>query len=135
MTTSTIKPEIKTGMEEILSKVSNWEAPDVEKLLNQMGSLLARKKAPHLSEKETALLLKINEPFPPSVRARYAELHAKLQAENISTAEHDELLKLVDIMEAGNVEWLQALIELARLRGLSLRDLMKQLGIKQHLNA
>ncbi len=135
MDTSIVKPEIKSGIEEILNKVSKWEAPDVERLLNQMGSLLARKKTQHLSEKETALLLKINEPFPPTVRERYAELHDKLQVENISAVEHEELLKLVDIMEARNAEWLQALIELARLRGLPLRDLMKQLGIKQHLNA
>ncbi len=54
MDTSIVKPEIKSGIEEILNKVSKWEAPDVERLLNQMGSLLARKKTQHLSEKETA---------------------------------------------------------------------------------
>lgn len=60
---------------------------------------------------------------------RYHQLRGKLQAELLSEAEHQELLQLSDYREMQNAKRLEALVHLARLRGLPLRALMQQLEL------
>jgi len=63
----------------------------------------------------------------PEIRKRYAELNAKLHEETIAPEEHQELLQLVDRLELADAERLQHLIELARIRNVSVDTLMNQL--------
>jgi hypothetical protein len=76
---------------------------------------------------EAELLQKINQGLPPEVRKRYDELNAKLHEETITPEEHQELLQLVDRIELADAERLQHLIELARIRNVSVDTLMNQL--------
>jgi len=55
-----------------------------------------------------------------------------LQNETISEREYEELLSLWQEVERRNVERLKALIELAKLRGVSVQELMRQLGIGEN---
>ncbi len=82
-----------------------------------------------LPQPEAELLQQINRGLPEATQHRYDNLRAKLHAETITPAEHQELLKLVDIVEQADTERLQHLIELSQLRQMPLPNLMHQLGI------
>jgi hypothetical protein len=60
---------------------------------------------------------------------RYRELKNRRDAEALTEAEHDELIAISDQVEEANVRRMRNLVELARLRGISLDELMQQLGI------
>ncbi|CAN5700651.1 hypothetical protein BH18ACI1_BH18ACI1_04230 [soil metagenome] len=89
-----------------------------------------RQKEQKVSLKEADLLHKINTIFSAEKRRRYNELYAEFQSENISEKEHKELLKLSDEFEILNAERLKYIGELATLRGQSLENIIKDLGIK-----
>ena len=79
---------------------------------------------------EWALRQKASEGLSTEVQQRYRELTGKCRNESLTEAEHEELLRLTDISERKQAERLEALVELARLRNTSLRELMNALGIK-----
>ncbi len=118
-----VSPEV------ILQEVSQFSDAALDKFFNQVALLRAKRRAPHLSEQETELLLKINTPLAEQTWKRYTKLYAKMRAASISKAENAELLQLIDVVEMDNAERIGHLIELANLRGTTLEALMKSLGI------
>jgi hypothetical protein len=130
MTTIHVKSEVQINFEQLLDGVAQLDTPTVEHLLSQVSLVLAQRKAPRLSKQETSLLQKINRGLPDIVQRRYTDLQAKLQAETISTDEQQELLRLIDEAELADAARLQALLELAQLRQVSLDEVMNQLGIR-----
>lgn len=86
--------------------------------------------APHLSETEADLLLKINHSLSSITWSRYHDLIAKRQAETLTPEEQQELIALTGRIEAANVQRISYLAELARLRNTTLDALMAALGLK-----
>lgn len=86
-------------------------------------------KAPRLSKKETELFLKINRTLPEDKQQCYDELTEKRFEETLTKKEHAELLRLIEDIEQIWVERLQAVIDLAKLRKISPREMMRQLGV------
>jgi len=82
------------------------------------------------SQPETELLARINEGLPEETWGRYRELVAKRRAEELTPEQHAELMALTHQIEETHARRLEALGELARLRGTSLETLMQELGIK-----
>ena len=82
-----------------------------------------------MSNTEAALLLRINQPIPAELQQRYDLLLAKRAAETLLPDEYDDLLRLTEQIETLDAQRVEALTELARLRGTSLRALMTSLGI------
>jgi hypothetical protein len=74
-------------------------------------------------------LRRINQPIPTELQQRYDLLLAKRQAEILAPDEYDELLRLTGEIETLEARRVEALAELARLRGTSLRALMNSLGV------
>jgi hypothetical protein len=95
-----------------------------------MQKLSKNQKINHLPERETDLLQKIHHNIPLDVRLRHRLLSKKLDEEAITNEEYSELKSVVTRIEKANVERLQALIELAQLRGISLDDLVEQLDLE-----
>lgn len=89
-----------------------------------------KKEVPHFSKKESELLLLISRNLSDEQRARMLELTDKMEFESITDKEHAELLRLTDKAEQLQATRLQAVIELAKLRGISFEEVMKQLGFK-----
>jgi hypothetical protein len=110
---------------------AQWPLPELEEFVAQALVVQAKRRAPSLSSEETTLLQKINRGLPPVLQTRFTELDAKRRAETLTPAEHRELLELIAKIEQFDVERVTALGELARLRKVSLRTLMKQLGIRR----
>jgi hypothetical protein len=119
----------KVELEALLSGVAQLETTDLEKFAERVNLLLAQRKVPSLPALEVDLLKQINRGLPEDIQQRYDDLRSKLKAETITPKEHQELLELVDIVEQADADRLQSLIELSRLRQVSLPELMQQLGI------
>lgn len=75
------------------------------------------------------MLLKINSGPAGLDWDRYHALLARNRDETITPGEHAELIAMIHAVEKANAERINALIELARLRGVSLDSLLESLNI------
>ena len=116
--------------EQLLDAALRLPPAEFEKLFTQLQSLRPKPKASRLSPQETTLLRQINEGVPPQWQKRSAALRRKQLQTRLTRAEQRELETLIQQMEQLDVERLQRLAELARLRHVSLPDLMQQLGLE-----
>lgn len=82
--------------------------------------------------KETELLQRIRLTVMPEAElGEYYRLSALCQAEQLQDQEHETLVRLIHRVEAIHAERLKYVAELARLRGVSLRKTMLDLGLNQ----
>ena len=132
---ATLHVEAQLSSEDLLKAMERLETPELERFVSLLLDLKARRTAPSLPSREAELLAKINQGLPERLMARYHSLIDKRRAGTIDTDEYEELLRLTDEVEALNVQRIETLADLARLRGTSLPDLMKQLGIQTPPNA
>lgn len=128
--TISIAKQGKVGTEYLFNSISALETTELELFMQKIGQLIARRKTPAASERETVLLMAINQAIPTKLQERYTLMVQKLEDETMTPAENKEFLKLVEKMEAKQSERLQYLLELSQIRGVSLTTLMTQL----HLN-
>ena len=126
---STISVQSEVSLESMIRGVEQLSTPDLEELVDRVLTIRARRRAPSLSRKETELLRKINQGLPVDTQQRFDELTAKRRAEMLNQEEHQELLQTLDQIEQHDVKRLEALAELSQLRNVSIRVLMKDLGI------
>lgn len=101
----------------------------MEQFLDQALALRAQRIAPALSQGETELLEKIGRGLSENRYARLQALATRRQTEALGHQEHEELLQLTDELEQLEAERAEALVQLAMLRGISLTQLMADLGI------
>lgn len=85
---------------------------------------------PRLPVAEAALLQEINRGLSPESWQRYSTLKEKRRAGTLTQEEQAELISFSDQMEELNVQRMERLIQLARLRNTSVDALMDELGIK-----
>lgn len=112
--------------EDLLKAVGQLKTDELERLMSEVVSLRAKRRAASFSEKETELLLKINTGLPPEIQNRFDELNEKRREENLSPSEHSELLELTERIEKLDSERAEYLAELAQLKGLSFSKLLAQ---------
>jgi hypothetical protein len=122
------KVQVELDMNEVLHGLSELQGDEFEAFAGKVLSLQAQRKAPSLTKNETALLQKINVRLSVDDEVRLEHLNKKLHDETLTKNEHEELMGLLGHVEQLDVERMSALIELAALRGVSLEDMMKQLG-------
>lgn len=116
--------------DDLLEAVKRMKRSEFQQFLQDAVSVRARNNSAALPARETAILLKINKGLPAGLRKRYAELRARRTKSGLSEAEQQELLRLTDEIELHDARRAEALVELAGLRGVPVRTLMKELGIK-----
>lgn len=122
-------PPDRLSTEQILSAVTHLSLPELEQVFEQVLQIQAERKADHLPAEESRLLVQINIGLSSEARERLAVLRAKREDESITDAEYDELTRLIDEAENTHANRMTALVELARIRGVSLPMLMDRLGI------
>jgi len=83
---------------------------------------------------DVKLTKRARERLPREVESRYQALAKKRDAESLTPSEYQELLRLSDRVERFEVQRLEALTQLAQLRGLSLKSLIKALGLQSPSN-
>ncbi len=126
----TLHVEAQVSPEELLQAVDQLGMADLERFVSRVLALRARRAAPSLPPEEAALLVQINRGLPAALRARLGTLNEKREDEALTPDEHAELLGLVAQVQALEVERIESLSRLARLRGVSLTALMDELGIR-----
>ena len=121
-------PIAQANLKEVLHSIAQFETPELENVARRVNALLAQRRAPHLPQREAELLQRIGQSSP-AVQPRFQELDAKRRDEKLTPVEHQELLTLLEQKEQADAGRLRCLIELAQLRGVSLDELMEQLGL------
>jgi hypothetical protein len=123
-------PAIQIEPDQLLHAALQMSRPEIEQFVRKLVALKIREETPGLSERETELMLNINQALPAKLQQRLNVLIEKRRAETISASELRELKKLTDQVENFDATRLESLIELAHLRRMPLRKLIKQLGLK-----
>lgn len=83
-----------------------------------------------LSEEETQLLSVINKGLPEEMDQRFMELQHRQKEHTLSQEEHQELMDIVDSIEALEAVRLENMIALASLWDISVDQLRNRLGIQ-----
>jgi len=125
-----VSVQARMTTEDLIAAIEQLEPVEAEKITRRLLSAQARRRFPHLPEREAELLREIYRAKRPGFQERFDLLSAKRHAFTLTSEEQEELLRLVDESEAFTVRRLEALGELAQLRQLTLPALMKQLGLK-----
>ena len=123
-------PTIQIETDQLLQAALQMPREELDRFVARLFALKARQDSPGLSEREAEILMQINQ-GPLSVKQeRLNELIDKRQAGTITAKELRELKGLTDQIELSDAGRLKLLTELAHLRKVSLRKLIKELGLK-----
>ena len=114
--------------EEILDTVSRMESTELELFADRVQALRNLRQRNGASP-ETALLEVILEPRNRELDARLRRLRRKQENGPLTTAEHRELLKLIEDEEWDRVRRVRALLGLAEMRGQSVEQIKDELGL------
>lgn len=117
------------SIDEILHSVSALDTKDIIQFMHEMGKIVANRNANVLSKRESELLKSINQAIPKKLQDDYQNLNIKLNDETISEQEYQLLLKIIDRIERKRAKKLEFMVELARLRNISLQELGQQLQV------
>jgi hypothetical protein len=127
MTTIQIQPDTKVAVDDVLNGVARLNTPELEDFFYKVAQVLAARKAPHLSKLESELLQKINAGYPDVVSKRFEQLLTKKEQQVLTPLEQQELIDITDHLEVFDAKRLEALLELATLRDVSLDELLKHM--------
>ncbi len=106
---------------------------ELDNVMQQIITLRRKKLPSVLSQSETELLRKINAGVPFEIQKRFDNLIKKRISETLNDEEYQELIELTAYMENHGVQRLEHLIELAKLRNVTLDEIIEQLQIKPRL--
>ncbi|MGI8882738.1 MAG: hypothetical protein ACR2IA_00650 [Pyrinomonadaceae bacterium] len=122
---------LEVTTENLLNAVAQMPDSEFDRFVEKAKKLRQKNQPKQsVSPTEATLIHKINTLYSAEKRQRYNHLYEKFQQENITPKEYKEVLKLSDEFEMLNAKRLEYLGKLAKLRGQSLRDVMKDLGMK-----
>ena len=126
----TIHVEATFSPGDLLRAAEQLSPAELDSFVKEVLQLRIRRTAPSVPSAEADLLRTINGGLPEASWQRFAELKAKRQAESVTPQEHAELLRLGEEFERQEVNRLQALSDLARLRKTTLAGVMQDLGLR-----
>jgi len=126
-----LKPEIEAVLREEAARAGLDAGHFVQRTLEERlkRPTNGHPNIPPLSSGESKLLRQVNEWLPSETWNEYQELRKKFHAETLTEAEHQRLTEIYDQIEIINAQRIGFLGELARLRQVSLKEMMNQLGI------
>jgi predicted transcriptional regulator len=126
-----LKPELEAQLREEAAKMgSDPNAFVVQALEERLQRKGRQPAATHLSQEESALLQKINQGLPEATWQEYYELVDKRRAESLTQEDQARLIALSDGISEDHAERMANMAELARLRNISLKTLMRQLKVR-----
>lgn len=114
---------------QIIAAVEHLSLPELDEVAERVLTLRASRRAPHVCDEETALLKRISQTLPEDLKTRLHALMTKRDTEELTEAEYTELASLTDRLEVLHADRMAALGTLAQHRGMTLDEVMYQLGI------
>ncbi len=130
---STVKVEIQLSLQQLLKAVEQLSQQDLENFVSQVLALKRQRQIKKQLEYEAGLLAEISEPIPLDIQTSHERLTAKKDAATLTSYEYGELLGLTEQIETLQAEYLNNLIDLANLRGISLNALIEALNIETRI--
>ncbi|MEA5459069.1 hypothetical protein VB796_08475 [Arcicella sp. LKC2W] len=120
---------MSTTMSTLFHEVERLDNRSLDIFIDNVMSLRVRREVSNQQRQEALLLEKINKSLPLKQVERFRMLNKKRLDETLIASEYDELLILLEKTEKLNTNRVKYLAALARLRNVSVRELMKQLDI------
>lgn len=118
-------------IEDILNGIAQLKVTDLEGFAKKVMTILEKKKTPNYQQKEKELVHKIKNGGPSKdFQKKYNALLAKSVKGIMTDEENKEFLTLIPISEKWSVDRLQLIIQLARLKHISIQEVMSQLEIE-----
>ena len=126
-----LKPEMESALQAEAAKFGLATNDFVQATLEERlkRSVNGQTAVAPLSAKESLLLRKVNEWLPSETWQEYQELREKFREETVTEAEHQRLIEFSTRIETINARRIGFIAELARVRQVSLDEMMNQLGI------
>ena len=120
----------KINANHLLADIAVMPVSELEYFVSEVNALIIRKKTDDINNREKILLGKISKTgLNLKLRERYKVLAEKLENDTLTDTEHSEFMILTTKDETLRNERVKYLIELAQLRGVSLAQVMKNLGL------
>jgi hypothetical protein len=116
--------------DELLKAAEQLSLPELETFIARVVALHAQRVVTAGQLPEVDLVRLIRDAVPASLQQRYDELKASRRAGTLTPAEHDEFLRLIDLVEQLDAQRVQHLAQLAQVRGTTLEQVMSDLGIR-----
>ena len=127
--------QVQVSREELLQAIQQLDKTEFAGLVTEILSLRAQRAAPILSADETALLQRVNQRLTDADQRRRAQLLENLAAETLTAGGHTALIRLNAEAERLNAQRLEALVQMAALRQVSLRQVMQDSGLEPETHA
>jgi hypothetical protein len=125
-----IQMPVENTIPSLLGGFSDMSLKELEYFIRELNALAIKKRLLDKGKQDKVLLRKINQAvLPEPLMERYISLQEKMEVENLSDTEYQELLTLVDKEEKIRNKRFQYLLELSQLRNISLTELMNNLGL------
>lgn len=129
-------PSIQVTTEELVEAIKQLPPEELDRVVSQVLSWRDEMKQAHgsngtdsMTVDEDLLLEKIRAGIPEGTQQRYRRLISKRDKHTLTDEEYAELLKLTDVIENADAERVAYLIQLARIRSMSLPALINNLNI------
>jgi hypothetical protein len=123
-------PTIEVNGKDLLDVVQQMAPDEFDTFIEKALAGRPRPRTTTLSPEETRLIKRIGRGLPPDLSKRYAHLIGGRKKGSLIAEEHEELLELTHEAETLDADRAAALLELAKLRRMPVRMLMKQMGIQ-----
>ncbi|NEO84258.1 MAG: hypothetical protein F6J87_08395 [Spirulina sp. SIO3F2] len=119
--------EQRQQIHQLVEQLPSETLQDAIQLLQGLSNRAAR------VAREAELLAVVQRCLPPSQQERWAVLRGKLAEETLTEREHQEFLTYSDLLELWNAERVEAVMELAQLRGVEFKVLYQELTPQSNL--
>jgi hypothetical protein len=123
-------PTIEITGQDLLDAVKQMAPDEFDAFIKQALSQRPQPKTSTLSPRESKLIARINQGLPDELSKRCAQLQRRRKKKPLTDDERQELVELTNEAESRDADRAAALLELAKLRRVPLRTLMKQMGIE-----
>lgn len=116
--------------QQILSTLQVMPLPELEQLVGRVLTVRAERVAPHLSGEEAKLWRIINKRLADKTLRRMKELQIQRDNEHLPPEGFAELAKLIAKLEEIHAARMNAVAQLAALRGVTFQAALQQVGLK-----
>ena len=118
----------KSDVDVLVQGVSRLNASDFDSFFVKLNQTLTPHKKIADLKNEAMLLKQIKELVPASLMRQYKKLQAKVSNQTITDKEHADLLLMSEIISEKNVEKVNLMIALAKIRNVPVSEVAKQLN-------
>jgi hypothetical protein len=123
---------LQIRFEDLVQSVSKLNTSEMSIFFEQLTQVIGGQKNLAPQTEEVILLKKIKAMIPLSVIKRFKELQTKQQNNTISEKEYTEIILITDFIEEKSAERVTLLAELAKIRQISLTELVRQIPLKEY---